>query len=68
MCIKLPEVNVRILERVVVSEKSVFELSTNQQLNVNASETLISRRGLTNGILTGYIFIYAANKVSNELT
>jgi hypothetical protein len=39
--IKLSEVNVRILERahVVVSEKLVFELSTNQQLNVNASET-----------------------------
>jgi hypothetical protein len=42
MCIKLSEVNVRILERVAVSEKSVFELSTNQQLNLSASDTLIS--------------------------
>jgi hypothetical protein len=55
MCIKLSEVNVRILERVVVSEKSVFQLSTNQQLNVNASETLTSIRWLTNDILTDYI-------------
>jgi hypothetical protein len=55
MCIKLSEVNVRILKRVVVSEATVFELSTNQQLNVNASETLISRRWLTNDILIGYI-------------
>jgi hypothetical protein len=55
MCIKFSEFNVRILERVVVSEKSVFQLSTNQQLNVNVSETLISRRWLTNDILTDYI-------------
>jgi hypothetical protein len=56
MCIKLSEVNVRILARVVVSERSVFELSTNQQLNVSASDALISRRWLMNDNLNNRTF------------